>query len=204
MNACKTVLVVIAAVIGQIADHRLLLPILQQVNDSALLHVGDDAAKSVHDVQLVYPHPDGRDGLEPVQFLLGVSSPYSANRLNIESDLIGDGRESSLSPELLDIEHQALCHRMGFMHVEQLFVSRLFAFFAEVAPSVHPDANPLPVNRSVEVHRPLSAIPDDLRTTAVAYRQARLSEGDEQLVLRVRFYDALILNPFKVQHNNHS
>ena len=177
---------------GQVSDDGLLLPVLQQVNDGPLLHVGNDAAVGVHDVQFVNAQPLGGDWGKAVQFSLGMVAPNVAHGHHVHADLIGESGERPLGAEGLDVFDQPLGHVVLGMHVRHLFVVGPLAAGALVTLPLDPDADLPTMARRIEEHALSAAVLPHGGEQATTGR-GRANDGGFDLIL-AGVFDTVHLN----------
>lgn len=145
-----------------------LLPVLENLEHSAIHHIAEDAPIGLANLQFINAHPLWCLNNALFLYLCNVFVKDVPYCFFVDADCIGQGRESLLEGLTHDIAHQPLGHLVLFVNVWQFLKKRLLAALAFVTLLLNKDANTFTVNRGI--HRQFGQFAVPIKQIAAAVR----------------------------------
>jgi hypothetical protein len=182
----------------QVVGHSGLVAVAQKLDDFALLDIANDAAGLMQQVNFIDPDARAMQGGSGCCLLVGFLK-NTADRTLVYTGIIGNTGKGSSERLLRNVEHQALCHHMVFVHGFQQFVEGLVTGAATVSFSDDQEGGSLASDRNIQKQLGLYLVSIQVGPLAMraAQRHRDLLDGDLVVVFTLVYGQNTIVRPAK-------
>lgn len=172
----------------QVADDGCLVPISQKIDNASVANIANDTTGLVEQMHFVNTDSRAHGGRGHCRVFSGLGE-NSANGSFIDAYIISNARKGTFEGLLSEIEHQALCHGVGLIHIVKRLKERALAGATQVAFSEDQDAGVLASDRDIHEHLAFDFVPVQMgAATMRAARNNRLRFGGDLVTMRALFY----------------